>query len=256
MKPSFAAPRLTAPTVAVLLAGAALLGHLSQGAPVVAQSTPPGRNFTELQNDIRATLRREAESKTVADRTSAIYQLVDLHREIVRDPRFSASETLQGYRRQVAGRLVKIQDDLKRDARKRTGTVERRANYAAAVQLLAEHIELVGATTGGPARLLAIGDANDGSGNGATDTTATSGKNDNGGSRGIGRAAGGGLVPDNGLGLVDLIQKTIHPDFWDVQGGPGSIVYFSPLRCLVVRATDDVHGDVGGLLDGLRRAGE
>jgi hypothetical protein len=72
-----------------------------------------------------------------------------------------------------------------------------------------------------------------------------------GGSESRARAGGDG-VPDNGQALVDLIQRTIHPDFWDVNGGPGTILYYRPLRCLVVRATDEVHGNVGGAVRGLR----
>ena len=35
-------------------------------------------------------------------------------------------------------------------------------------------------------------------------------------------------------------------------GGPGSIYYFSPLRVLVVRQTDEIHGTLSGLIEGLR----
>ena len=56
-------------------------------------------------------------------------------------------------------------------------------------------------------------------------------------------AFGGGPGPiDWGPDLVDLIERTINPAFWDVVGGPGSIVYYRPLQCLVVRATAEVHG--------------
>lgn len=66
-------------------------------------------------------------------------------------------------------------------------------------------------------------------------------------------ARGGGVVRDHGETLVELIQNVISPDHWDVNGGPGSIVYYAPLKVLVVRASGDVHGHVGGLFDGLRR---
>ncbi len=63
---------------------------------------------------------------------------------------------------------------------------------------------------------------------------------------------GGAVMPDHGPLLVALIERTISPDFWDVHGGPGTVFYYRPLRVLVVRATDDVHGQVGGVLTGLR----
>lgn len=66
-------------------------------------------------------------------------------------------------------------------------------------------------------------------------------------------AAGGGAT--QALALVDIIQQTVHPDFWDVHGGPGRIAYFEQGRGLVVLGTEQVHDDVGNLLDQLRRAG-
>jgi len=71
------------------------------------------------------------------------------------------------------------------------------------------------------------------------------------------RINGGAAVPgDYGAELVELIERTINPSFWDVAGGPGTIVYYRPLQCLVVRATAEVHGQVGGVLGDLRAAGK
>jgi hypothetical protein len=64
---------------------------------------------------------------------------------------------------------------------------------------------------------------------------------------------GGPLAADWGPDLVELIERTINPAFWDVAGGPGTIVYYRPLQCLVVRATSEVHGRVGGLVGDLRK---
>lgn len=74
---------------------------------------------------------------------------------------------------------------------------------------------------------------------------------DPGGARG-----GGATREDHGQELVDLIQRTISPDFWDVVGGPGTIVYFRHRRVLVVRATGEVHGNVGRIVGDLRAAGQ
>jgi hypothetical protein len=60
---------------------------------------------------------------------------------------------------------------------------------------------------------------------------------------------------DYGQHLVDLIQKTIAPSTWDVNGGLGTIYYWRPGRALVVRQTEEVHDRMGGVLDQLRRAG-
>ena len=64
---------------------------------------------------------------------------------------------------------------------------------------------------------------------------------------------GSSPLPDNGPALVALIQRTISPRTWDINGGQGSIQYYRPLRVLVIRAPGAVHGDVGGVLGGLRK---
>jgi hypothetical protein len=67
-------------------------------------------------------------------------------------------------------------------------------------------------------------------------------------------AAGGAAQPgDLGLELVELIQRTVAPPTWDVNGGQGTIRYWAPLRVLVVRQTGEVHGQIGGVVRGLRR---
>lgn len=53
--------------------------------------------------------------------------------------------------------------------------------------------------------------------------------------------------------LIELIQTTIAPESWDVNGGRGSIHYYSPLQVLVVRQTGEVHHELGGVLEQLRR---
>lgn len=76
-------------------------------------------------------------------------------------------------------------------------------------------------------------------------------------------AAGGGMMDsrgrlpadDYGQQLVELIQKTIAPSTWDVNGGLGTIYYWRPGRALVVRQTGEVHERMGGALEQLRRAG-
>jgi hypothetical protein len=66
-------------------------------------------------------------------------------------------------------------------------------------------------------------------------------------------AAAAGQPPDNGPALVDLIQRTISPASWDVNGGPGSIVYFRPSRALVVRQRSEVHEQLQGVVRALRQ---
>jgi hypothetical protein len=64
---------------------------------------------------------------------------------------------------------------------------------------------------------------------------------------------GNAALPDNGPALVALIQRTISPGTWDVNGGEGTVQYYRPLRVLVIRAPSAVHDNVGGVLGGLRK---
>ncbi|MGB7345453.1 MAG: hypothetical protein WBD20_14660 [Pirellulaceae bacterium] len=64
-------------------------------------------------------------------------------------------------------------------------------------------------------------------------------------------AAGG--IADNGWQLVELIQRVVAPDFWETNGGSGTIQYFAMRRVLVVRATSDVHEQIRDLLLALPR---
>jgi hypothetical protein len=52
--------------------------------------------------------------------------------------------------------------------------------------------------------------------------------------------------------LIDLIQATVRPEAWDVNGGRGSIVYFANGHGLVVLAPEDAHDELVGLLRQLR----
>ncbi|MGE5191338.1 MAG: hypothetical protein ACM3U2_02480 [Deltaproteobacteria bacterium] len=53
--------------------------------------------------------------------------------------------------------------------------------------------------------------------------------------------------------LIDLIQTTIAPDTWSVNGGNGTLNFYQPLNVLVVRQTAEVHEQFGGALGQLVR---
>jgi hypothetical protein len=137
--------------------------------------------------------------------------------------------------------LTKIKVDLKRefgrDATAQAALAESAALEAAdalsaaAADSLAASLSLAGQSQGGPGYLLS------------------------GGVGPAGALGGGAGTGDYGPELVALIERTINPAFWDVVGGPGTIVYFQPLQCLVVRASSEVHGNLGGLIGGLRAVG-
>ena len=58
---------------------------------------------------------------------------------------------------------------------------------------------------------------------------------------------------DYGQDLVDLIQKTIAPESWDINGGPGSIYYWKQQRAIVVRAGLEAHEQISDLIEQMNR---
>jgi len=192
------------------------------------------RRYSEINSDLHTWLRREATAKTKPQRAEAIQRLADLYRELKHDPRLATSDKLTEYKNRLWSRLTRVKRDLKREFT-RAGVVAETKQLAKPSALtesttagLADSLTLVGYASGGPSNLLTQ----------------------------LRSARGGRAIPDFGPGLVDLIERTIAPDFWDVNGGPGTIVYYAPLRVLVVRATSEVHGNVRGVLGGLRAAGK
>jgi hypothetical protein len=67
---------------------------------------------------------------------------------------------------------------------------------------------------------------------------------------------GGAAQIDNADELIDLIQATISPKSWDVNGGLSTIQYYARKHALVVRAPAHVHQDVGSVLEAVRNVGQ
>jgi hypothetical protein len=191
------------------------------------------RGFHEFQAGISELFKREAQAKDDDARAAAIRGMCRLHAQIVADARYPTSDTLKQYRSRLWSRLTKVKAELKRElARDQSNAqaledaaVLEQADAASALAAdsLAVSLSLLDQSQGGPGQLAGFG----------------------------GRA----VEEANGRALVELIERTINPAFWDTVGGPGTIMYYAPLQCLVVRATSEVHGNVGGLVGGLRKAG-
>lgn len=192
----------------------------------------PERPYHELSHDMRNLLRQEARAENPSDRAIHIHRLAELFLEVVSDPRIHTSDTLKAYKAQMHNRLRSIKRDLElqlireQKLRRRQQLPEPDPLMHAATSSMYQQLALLDSTLGGPAAIFLHPGAQ-----------------------------GGGAVTDNGQELIELIQRTINPQFWDVNGGPGTIVYYAPLQALVVRATTEVHGRVGGLADALRQAG-
>jgi hypothetical protein len=193
------------------------------------------------QGRLRTLLREEAECRDARRRAALIAAMCQLHQQIVADPRFATSPTLQEYRVQLWSRLRKIKTELAPPAKAERALARGRGTAFPATDPLAT-------LQGADAEVLAAADM---SACALMLATQAAG----GPAIAVLGYGGAAVPPDYGPALVALIERTINPAFWDVNGGPGSIVYYAPLHCLVVRATAEVHGQVGGLVEGLRAAG-
>jgi hypothetical protein len=200
-----------------------------------AEANAAPRPLFEINRNISALFQREARAATPQERAAATFEMTRLYRDILEDPRYDTSPSLQEYRARLWSRLTRIKKEIQARIRAAGGTDRGAgelddAQWLAAAQLsqsVGDQLALVGAALGGPAGVFSQ----------------------------VGAPGGAALPPDYGPALVDLIQRTIQPGFWDVYGGPGTIVYYRPLHCLVVRATSDVHHRVGSTLGALRAAG-
>ena len=63
----------------------------------------------------------------------------------------------------------------------------------------------------------------------------------------------GGAFVGEADDLIRLIQTTVTPGVWDVNGGSATIMYYERVHALVVRAPWSTHDQTQGLVDGLRR---
>jgi hypothetical protein len=207
--------------VTALLAGVLLLA----ADPSTTASESP-RPLVQIERDVSAALKQEATAKDRTGRAAAIQALCDLHESIVSDQRHAVSDTLKSYRVKLWSRLTRVKRELRSEAARAAG---KPADQQAEAQVrmpaasLASTLALADFAGGAPTGLLARG--------GAAQTAS------------------------NAQSLIELIERTIDPDFWDVNGGPGAIVYYPPLQCLVIRATSEVHGKIGGAIGGVRDAG-
>ena len=173
-----------------------------------------GRAYHEIEKDIAAALRLESAAALPVQREASVLQLTELYREIMTDKRLLSSPTLNNYRIKIRARLLKILKSMQYAARHKTAN--KYSNQSSSLlHTLQRHMQRSSSAMGGANSMLQ------------------------------GNAAPG--VRDYGPALVNLIKTTISPKFWDINGGPGVIVYYPPLRLLVIRATSDIHYQIGGL---------
>ena len=209
--------------------------------PPVSSTVP--RRVHDIGVAMRGLLRAQARARTDLESYRFVQQMCSLFREVVRHPRWESSDRLMAYKAQLSARLRKVSQRLQTQLSRRQREAFHRAyepDTLAATDRFAKELQWMGATLGGPAQLVTFAQGL----SGASTVSA---------SLAVGGA--GGAAVNDAQQLIELIQRTIMPEFWDRNGGPGTMVYYAPVHALVVRATRGVHQRLGGLLQGARRDG-
>jgi len=190
---------------------------------------------TQMRRIASDMLRAEAVANSAVDKADAIAALCDAYVAIRMHPSYEQSEVLRSEGAQVRRRLItanrKLTDQLERDHISKPVSLSRRVDAAIESESRnPSNANNMATKSDAEARIVIANNA------------GTSGQ-------GFGGAGPGGA--DESWALVELIQRTIRPDFWEVTGGPGSIRYFAMRRVLVVRATTQVHEELAALLRSL-----
>jgi hypothetical protein len=208
--------------------------------PVLSADEPvvPPRTGIELRDACREAMRRWARP-TDKEADLAAREFLVLYAELERDDQLAISQR-EDLRTKIRSRLLKLAQQIKR----RVAIEKRLAREQQPGSVDAAPDEEL-AQWGGFGGMGGMGGAGMGGMGGAGM-----------GGMGMGGFGGGPMANDDaGEELVELIQQTIAPTTWDVNGGPGSIYYWRPGRCIVVRQMGDVHDQVGNLLEQMQRLG-
>ncbi|MBN2475911.1 MAG: hypothetical protein JXB62_14965 [Pirellulales bacterium] len=204
--------------------------------PAIEHDKPivPLREGVELRDAARAALARWARPGN-QEAELAAREFLLLYRELQADDELARSQR-KPLRGTVRGRLVALSRQLQKRAavERRLAKKQQPKSVEAAVK---EHAAL----------------AQWGGFGGGFGQQGIGGPGIGGGMMGGGP---GSANDDYGEDLIELIQQTIAPRTWDVNGGPGSIYYWRPGRAMVVRQTAEVHEQISDVLQQMGKLGK
>lgn len=173
----------------------------------------------------RSLLKQQAATDSKAAAITKTLPLIRLSQQLSVDPRLRTSAVLYKTHRSVVARLREVKRQAEADLRRHA-----RGKTPAKVQLDNTVLAQLGLL---PANRGNINRQNQNAGNnGANNLVAAN---------------------DYAPQLIELIQRTISPRSWDVNGGNSTIQYWRPGMALVVSAPGSVHEEMGPLLQQLRQ---
>jgi hypothetical protein len=215
--------------LALALLCQAATADTSSGSPspsAASQGTQPATPSRDLAGAVLAdaiqnALRRWSHP-VGGEATKAAQELLPLYQQLLRDTTLAASQR-DSLRIRLRYRLLDLANQINARAAHEARIA---ANAPASVKIPADR----------SANLAQVGPANPGAGIGPPAMMASD-------------------PEDGGDQLVDLIQKTIAPASWDVNGGQGVIRLWRPGKALVIRQSTEVHEGLNGLVGQLQQAG-
>lgn len=211
-------------------------------------------SIASLRANLKAFLKNSKRDSEPEIQHAAILNLCQLHHWVVSDPRFLSSDALQGIRATSAARLTSFSKELE-TALKRKNRGDQRSkasrvtNASAGRSSFVKNTDELHSTSTKPLQaesslnldeLIFLSRV-------VAENTSDS---LHGGPGQILNYLGGSFGPDadHAAELIALIQSTIDPQFWRVNGGPGTIHYYRPGLALVVTASQEVQDRVRTLL--------
>jgi hypothetical protein len=227
------------------------------------------RSIGEMRRDVEAFLKNSKSSDDMDLQVGGIIDLCYMHQEIVSDPRFASNRQLQSIRAVAADRLKKYLKTIEIEKARKSRRIRKAQSEENNKMLGGESVPGISAESaerppmvpGSSESGAEPGSPSDGemSDSGAMDellysSMSSMGNLTGGPSQMFGYLSGHFAPPwDHGEELVNLIESTINPEFWQSNGGSGIIYYYRPSRIIVVGATSQIQDDLTNMLRNLRR---
>jgi hypothetical protein len=193
--------------------------------------------IADLSRDCTAFYKRFRDADSDRSKANAVVDLCQLHNQVWMDPRRASIEELRGLRNKIVVQLKSIQKELRKQLPKSKGKSSSPTGDEGVASQWSQAGEQAQRQDAWLSPLLLAMQYTPGPSQIAVHA---------------GAFGGGDSAPE----LISLIQATIHPEHWDINGGPGHIHYYRPVMALVIRAGTVQHEETTELLQRLRDLGQ
>ena len=215
---------------------------------------PPQRAVGVLRKDLKAFV-KNSKSDDIDTQVGAVLDLCRLHYELVNDARYNDYFQLQGFRAVASKRLKTYIKEVEIKKKRFDRQAQKDAKKKSKADTESDSTE---------------GQVVDSDGNPYPEPTEEDADRDQFVSEAMSRSmysmsqfTGGpvhmfGYLPGNFAppwhdeDLINLIETTINPDHWKVNGGDADLFWYDPAKALVITGSSEVHDRVSDMLHQLR----